>query len=86
MAEAATAFQKQLDVNPLDPNAHAALANALMEQRKFAEALPELEKSVSLQPRNGALQTQLGRVYLELGQNEKGMAGVRQGSRAEQHR
>ncbi len=72
--EAAAAFQKQLDVNPLDPNAHAALANALMEQRKFAEALPELEKSVSLQPRNGGLLTQLGRVYLELGQNDKGMA------------
>ena len=69
--EAAAAFQKQLDVNPLDPTAHAALANALMEQRKFAEAVPELEKSASLQPRNGELQTQLGRAYLEVGQNER---------------
>jgi tetratricopeptide (TPR) repeat protein len=45
-----------------------------IKQKKFAQALPELEKAVSLQPQNALLLISLGQSYIATNQTEKGMA------------
>ena len=44
-----------------------------MEQKKFAEAVPELEKAVTLQPNNPVLLISLGQSYIATNQTDKGM-------------
>jgi len=43
-----TAFNKQIEINPLDKFAHAGLGAMYSEWHKYAEAAPELEKAASL--------------------------------------
>ena len=45
-----------------------------MKQKKFAEAIPELEKAVAIQPKNPLLQISLGQAYIATNQTDKGMA------------
>jgi Flp pilus assembly protein TadD len=67
-------FQKQIEINPLDPLAHANLGQVYVAQKKFAEAVPELEKAVTLQPNNPVLLISLGQSYIATNQTDKGMA------------
>jgi tetratricopeptide (TPR) repeat protein len=45
---------------PSDPDAHYALANALLEANRFAEAVAEYEEAVNLRPRDYFLWMELG--------------------------
>jgi tetratricopeptide (TPR) repeat protein len=71
-ANAEAAFRKQIEVTPLDQWAHANLGQMLVEWRKYKEAVPELEQAISLStPEQEMLYVNLGRAYLNLGENEK---------------
>ncbi len=72
--EAAAAFKKQIELNPLDNFAHASLGLLLEQQKKFAEALPELDKAAVLTPDNPQLQVSLGHAYLVTGKTTEAMA------------
>jgi tetratricopeptide (TPR) repeat protein len=73
--DAEVAFRKQIEVTPLDKWAHGNLGLMLVEWRKYKEAVPELEQAISLNPDQEAqYQISLGRAYLNLNQNEKGLA------------
>ena len=54
--------------------AHANLGEVYVAQKKFAEAVPELEKAVTLQPSNPVLLISLGQSYIATNQTDKGMA------------
>ena len=45
-----------------------------MNQKRFAEAIPELEKAVEIQPKNPLLEISLGQAYIATNQTDKGMA------------
>jgi len=70
-ADAAKAFEKQIEVNPIDPVAHAALGALFLEEHKYADAVPELDKATILTPDNAALQVSLGQAYINTGEKEK---------------
>ena len=46
----------------------------LIEWRKYKEAIPELERAISLAPEREMVHVSLGRAYLHLGQQEKAIA------------
>jgi tetratricopeptide (TPR) repeat protein/transglutaminase-like putative cysteine protease len=71
--DARAAFQKQIEISPLDRDAHHSLGVFLLERHLYAEAVPELEKAASLNSGNAQLQAELGRAYLNVGQDEKAM-------------
>jgi len=58
----------------LDNFAHASLGLLLEQQKKFAEALPELDKAAVLTPDNPQLQVSLGHAYLVTGKTTEAMA------------
>ena len=72
--DAVTAFNKQLEINPLDKSAHAGLGAMYSEWHKYDLAAAELEKAASLTPENPELQVSLGDAYLNLGQDDKALA------------
>jgi tetratricopeptide (TPR) repeat protein len=72
--EAIAQYQKQLEVNPLDPYAHASLGLLYAKLKRWNDAVPELEKAVSLQDKNPLLYVSLGEAYIASGQTEKGMS------------
>ena len=72
--DAVTAFNKQIEINPLDKFAHANLGAMYSEWHKYDLAVPELEKAASLTPDNPELQVSLGDAYLNLGQDDKALA------------
>ena len=71
-ANADKSFRKQLEVTPLNQQAHAKLGQMLVEAGKYKEAIAELERAISLtQEEDAGLQMGLGRAYLYLGETEK---------------
>jgi len=46
----------------------------LVESRKYKEAVPELERAISLAPEEEGLQVSLGRAYLNLNETDKAIA------------
>ena len=50
------------------------LASCISSQKKFSEAVPELEKAVDIQPKNPLLEIALGQAYIGTNQTDKGMA------------
>ncbi len=72
--EAIKQFQKQIEINPLDQNAHANLGLLYVNQKRYADAIPELEKAIDIHPKNPLLQISLGQAYIATNQTEKGMA------------
>src|SRR5262249_32203733 len=71
---AEAAFRKQIEVTPLDQYAHASLGQMLVEARKYKDAVPELERAISLDPEAEMLQVSLGRAYLNLNKTDKAIA------------
>ncbi|HZU42793.1 MAG TPA: tetratricopeptide repeat protein, partial [Terriglobales bacterium] len=64
--QAVDAFQKQLNVNPLDKYSHANLGALYLEWHKYDQAAAELEKAISLNSQDPMLYVALGRAYLNL--------------------
>jgi len=56
---------------PSDPDAHYALANALLEANRFAEAVAEYEEAVNLRPRDYFLWMELGYALVQNGDDDR---------------
>ncbi|MBX7170005.1 MAG: CHAT domain-containing protein [Pyrinomonadaceae bacterium] len=61
---------KKVDSNP-NANNHNALGIFYLSQRKYSEAIKELEESVKLEPNNAKFHNDLGSAYFELGKFDK---------------
>ena len=66
-------------MNPLDPVAHAALGALFLEQHKYAEAVPELDKATVLAPDNAELEVSLGNALLNTGEKDKALEAFEKG-------
>lgn len=71
--DAIAQYQKQLEVNPLDPYAHSSLGLFYSKLKRWNKAVPELEKAVFLQDKNPLPHISLGQAYIATGQPKKGM-------------
>jgi tetratricopeptide (TPR) repeat protein len=71
--QAIAEYQKQIEVNPLDPFALGNLGLLYSKLKRWNDAVPELEKAASLQDKNPLMQISLGEAYIASGQTEKGM-------------
>ncbi len=63
--------------SPADAEASKAIAEILMRQKRYAEAVSELEAAVKLKPDDGQLLFRLGDAYIQTGNKEKGIAALR---------
>jgi tetratricopeptide (TPR) repeat protein len=75
-SQAETAFRKQLEITPLDSEAHTNLGQMLVQWRKFKEAIPELEAAISLNPDEEMLYVSAGHAYLNVGESAKGIQAL----------
>lgn len=66
-----TAFRRALELDPTSRWAHYNLGNALMNQRKYGEAISEYQKEIDSKSNNSLVHLNLGRVYVLSGQPEK---------------
>lgn len=66
--EAEHAFRDILKFDAKNPEVHDGLGMALMMQGRFKEAVPSLDKAVSLAPENGSFRNNRGVARMELGQ------------------
>jgi tetratricopeptide (TPR) repeat protein len=69
----AQAWREALQIAPDDAGANTALAGLLMEEERFADAIPYLENAAKTDPSTAA-QVRLGTAYLHAGQSERGSA------------
>jgi tetratricopeptide (TPR) repeat protein len=74
MRVAEAAYQKQLEVNPLDKYAHAALSALYLERHEYEKAVPQLEKAVALNTGSAPLHIRLGKAHLNLKQDAQAIA------------
>jgi Tfp pilus assembly protein PilF len=65
--EAERAFRDVLKYDSRNAGAHDGLGLALMMQGRFKEAMPSLDKAVSLEPENGSFRNNRGVASMELG-------------------
>ncbi|NIQ00697.1 MAG: tetratricopeptide repeat protein [Nitrospinaceae bacterium] len=65
-------------INPRHAEAHASLGWALVETRRYREALPPLEQLTRLRPENADAYYGLGWVYVELNRFPKAMKRLKQ--------
>jgi membrane associated rhomboid family serine protease/Tfp pilus assembly protein PilF len=65
-AEGIAELQKSVRLRPNFAPAHAALAQAYVAKRDFANAAAELQRVIALSPRNEKAYYELGMIYLEL--------------------
>src|SRR5439155_27346284 len=72
--EAAAAYRKAIEIDPLNKYSHAALGGMFSEQHKYEDATPELEKAISLNADDPLLEIQLGDAYLNLGKDDLAMS------------
>ena len=72
--DAIAQFKKQIEINPWIRARMPTWACCTSTLKRFGEAVPELEKAVSVQSNNPLLLASLGQAYLGAGQTQKGMA------------
>jgi tetratricopeptide (TPR) repeat protein len=65
-------WRKTLKTRPDDADAQAQLGSALVEQKKYDEAVKVLQGAVVASPKNKLLHRQLGATYSKSGNNTKG--------------
>lgn len=70
-------LQRELSVNPHDATARRDLGRALIEARRFGEAVPHLEKAVERMPDSDETVFDLGLSYLWTGQGPEGERLIR---------
>ena len=71
---ALTRFKKHVALHPKDPAGHNNVAEALMKQRKYEEALPSMLKATELEPDNHEYWFNLGVLYGHLKMGDKARA------------
>jgi len=63
--------RKKLELEPNDPSSHAWVGWPLVQKRRYAEAISEFERVVSLAPQDLYYKPCLGRVYAEGGRKQE---------------
>ena len=76
-AEAAKEFQAEIQSNPEHLSAREYLADSLVQQNEFAEALPELEKLAAVNVSEPIVHLDLGMIYAHNGRNEEAIRELR---------
>jgi tetratricopeptide (TPR) repeat protein len=66
--------EKTLRFEPGNPEAYAALGEALFSLNRSGESLKNLEKALSLDPENGTVHALLGKLYQEVGDEKRAIA------------
>jgi Flp pilus assembly protein TadD len=69
--EAIAAFRAASDFNPRFPHAHEGMGSALIELRRYAEAVPEFEKAVELAKGQRTTRAYLARGYALAGRRSE---------------
>ncbi|MGA7220521.1 MAG: hypothetical protein WBX38_19555 [Candidatus Sulfotelmatobacter sp.] len=80
--EAGNQFRKQIVINPQDHYAHANLGEMLRDQKKCAEAMPELEKALAIAPNKVDVLLAQGGCDLDLGNRARGLSELEQATSA----
>jgi tetratricopeptide (TPR) repeat protein len=73
-AEAITAFDKVLAINPQDADAWEYKGSAQQNDEKFADAIKSYEKVLELKPDHAKVMCEMATCYLELGNNRRAMS------------
>jgi tetratricopeptide (TPR) repeat protein len=68
--QAETLLKKAISLDPSFPEAHLQLGNLYSQQRKYAEAVPEYQRTLQLDPNVPDAHYRLGQAYVHLGQKE----------------
>jgi len=80
-AEAAEAFEREISISPQDPVSRYHLAVTLIERRVNTDrAVVLLEEAIRLRPGYADAHYQLGKYYLERGENEKAVEELERGT------
>ena len=83
-AEATIAFEREIAINSQDPVSRYHLAVTLIERRVEPDrAVKLLEEAISLRPRYADAHYQLGKLYLERGDNAKAVDELERGAAAD---
>jgi tetratricopeptide (TPR) repeat protein len=77
LAEAAEAYRRASELDPLEPVLHFNLGNVLYGLQMLPESLVSLLEAVQLDPRYAEAWNNLGNVQAELGQHEEGIRSFR---------
>ena len=78
-AQAATLYQKALDLRPSWPEGWFYLGGALYRLNRYTEALDAFHKGLDISPRNGVAWAFLGLAESELGHQEGALADIAKG-------
>jgi tetratricopeptide (TPR) repeat protein len=62
--------------NPNDADAPAHIGDILVQERKYSDALPELQNATKLNPSNARVLLELGQSYFATGDKDQGLANV----------
>ena len=68
------AFHRAIEISPTDIVARAALANMLVDEGKFEQALEQYRIALQIEPNNPANISNLASVYAEMGQFDRAIA------------
>jgi len=83
-AEAAAAFEREIEISPADPISRYHLAVTLIERRVDTDrAVKLLGEAISLKPGYADAHYQLGKLYLERGENAKAVDELERGAAAD---
>ncbi len=83
LEEAALEFQKELGINPFDPDANTDLGGIYVNQDQPEKAVPLLERALQVQPRLTEAHRRLGKAYYGVGQYNKAEAELQKAAAAD---
>ncbi len=73
---AVASLERAVKLDPGTSRYHFALAKACQEERQFDRAVEELKATIQLDPHHERAHYVLGRLYMQVGQKEKGRAEI----------
>ena len=73
-AEAETAMRRALELDPLNPLMHRAMASVLYAAHRYADAIPHVNRALALNPRLSGAHAALGYALLMLGRTREARA------------
>jgi Flp pilus assembly protein TadD len=75
--EAITRYREFTETDPTEVVGHTRLGTAFMHAKRFADAVPSLQRSIELQPHNGEAQKDLGVALMQVGRFDDAVMSLR---------